>query len=104
MLHNTVCCHLRSPNTVAFSSNDIYIIYNTATINSIACNCNHSFPAGDTDSEEVFRYSAADPYLAEDQAFLSAVTSGDLSTVQSSYCDAASTYCLSWAIRSSSTE
>ena len=61
-------------------------------------------PAGDTDSEVVFMYPAADPYLAEDQAFLSAVTSGNLSTVQSSYCDAASTYCLSWAIRSSSTE
>lgn len=55
-----------------------------------------------TDSEEVFTYPDADPYLAEDRVFLSAVTSGDPSHVMSSYSDAAKTYALSWAIRTAS--
>lgn len=60
-----------------------------------------TFPGAD-DCEEVFAYTGADPYLAEDRAFLAAVTSGDSSHVLSSYSDAAETYALSWAVRNAS--
>ena len=58
--------------------------------------------AGDDDSEEVFTFPDADPYLAEDRAFLDAVTTRDESTVLSTYSDAAKTYCLSCSIRTAS--
>ncbi len=52
--------------------------------------------------EEVYSFPTADPYLAEDKAFLQAVMSGDTSNIQSSYADAAKTYQLSWDVRRSS--
>ena len=51
----------------------------------------------------MFKFPDADPYLAEDQAFLEVVTSGDCRPILSSYSDAAKTYALSWAIRSAAT-
>ena len=58
--------------------------------------------AGDTDVEEVFTFPDADPYLAEDKAFLTAVTTRDTSLLLSSYSDAAKTYSLTWAITAAS--
>jgi predicted dehydrogenase len=51
-------------------------------------------------SEEVEEVSFADddPYLAEDQAFVTAVRTGDTSGIRSSYGDAMRTYELTWAI------
>ena len=88
---------LRSKNCIKDSEYNyrFYFLFN--------CHLHAHNYEGNTDSEEIFKYPMADPYLAEDQAFVSAVTSGDLSTVRCSYSDAASTYCLSWAIASAST-
>jgi predicted dehydrogenase len=61
--------------------------------------CTLKIRRGADDCEEVFTYAGADPYLAEDRAFLTAVTSGDSTHVLSSYSDASKTYALSWAIR-----
>ena len=58
--------------------------------------------AGVTDVEEVLTFPDADPYLAEDKAFLTAVTSRDATHVLSSYSDAAKTYSLTWDIRAAS--
>ena len=56
----------------------------------------------DEEEEKVYSFPSADPYLAEDEAFLQAVMSGDISNIQSSYADAAKTYQLSWDVRRSS--
>ena len=76
--------------------------YNNVAYNTLCelFHATHCSGAGDT--EEVLKFDGADPYLAEDKAFLSAVTSGDPSSILSGYGDAAKTYALSWAIRKAS--
>ena len=54
------------------------------------------------EEEEIHHFPSADPYLGEDKVFLEAVRSGDDSTVQSSYSDAAKSYQLSWQVRRAS--
>ena len=63
---------------------------------------NLSYIGEDDPEGRPITFDNADPYLAEDKAFLAAVTSGDPTHILSSYRDAAKTYELSWAIRSAS--
>ena len=44
-------------------------------------------------------YGTDDPYRTEMEAFVSAVRSGDATSIRSSYADAAQTYELSWQVR-----
>jgi predicted dehydrogenase len=64
--------------------------------------CTLRIRRGKTDDEEVFTFPDADPYLAEDKAFLTAVTTRDPSHVLCSYSDAAKTYSLTCAISTAS--
>ena len=56
------------------------------------------------DTDQVYTYTDADPYLTEVEAFLKAVRDKCPSQVRSSYGDAASTYQFTWAIRRASEE
>ncbi len=59
-------------------------------------------PSASSDTEQVYPFPDADPYLTEVECFLDAVRSGDPTRVKSSYRDASMTYNLSWAIRRAS--
>ena len=58
---------------------------------------------GYTDDEQIYSFPDADPYYKEDEAFLTAVRTGDSSLIRSSYEDAYKTYALTWAVRLAST-
>ncbi|XP_065183205.1 uncharacterized protein LOC135814073 [Sycon ciliatum] len=64
--------------------------------------CRLAYRQGDTDDEVVERFPDADAYMEEDKAFISAVCTGNHSSIESMYEDAMESYSLSWSIRSSS--
>eukprot|EP00118_Oscarella_pearsei_P026710 m.310323 g.310323 ORF g.310323 m.310323 type:complete len:378 (+) comp50902_c0_seq1:42-1175(+) len=64
--------------------------------------CKLRVRTGDAESEQVFTFENADPYLEEDKAFIEAIKTGNHALVKCPYSDAAKTYNFTWAIRQAS--